>query len=238
MSLIDFIFGFTAETWAAIAQWVTAAIAVGAAWFAYQQVTQARRTAERVAQPDVVVYVDHNRSNWHYLDLIIKNFGQTPAYNVRLTLPPLARVPFTNQVTGEEVTNVWVPTSIAVLAPGQEWRTIWDDGEEIASYDGDLPSQFVGSVQFDGAMNPKKPSFTNPISLDTRMFWNTMYVRTEKARTAEKALYEISRTLKGYRKEHEGIWVYNMPADEERQYYVDLAARLKQREEHYKPKDD
>jgi hypothetical protein len=213
----------------AIAQALTVGVAGWALIYARGQVKEARETRERVAQPDVVVYVDHNQNDWQYIDLVIKNFGQTPAYNVRLTLPPLKRVPFENAMTGEEITEVWVPTSIAVLAPGQEWRTMWDDGEDIAEYEGELTSKFVGSVEFDDKMNADKPSFTNPISLDTRMFWNSMRVGTEKSRSAEKALYEISGTLKSYKKQHDGIWVSTVPGEEERQYYANLSAHLKER---------
>jgi len=63
-------------------------------------VREARETRERVAQPDVVVYVDHHAVR-RYLDLVIRNFGQTTAYNVRLTLPDLQMAPYTNQITGE-----------------------------------------------------------------------------------------------------------------------------------------
>lgn len=219
----------TAEAWSALAAWATVAIAIGAAWFAYQQVTEARKTREKVAQPDVVVYVDHNESDWQQIDLVIKNFGQTPAYNIRLTVPPLKRVPFTNQVTGEEVTEVFVPDTIAVLAPGQAWRTMWDDGQEMAHYEGPLPSKFVGSIAFDDKLIPDKESFVNPISLDTRMFWNSMRASTEKARSTEKALYKIADTLDGYKKEHGGMWLYVIPGDEERQYNANRAAHIKER---------
>lgn len=188
----------TAVAWDALASWITAIVAIAAASFGYQQVREARTTREKVAQPDVVVYVDHNENDWQYLDLVIKNFGQTPAYNVIPTLPPLKRVPFTNAVTGEEITEVFVPARIAVLAPGQEWRTMWDDGEDIANYENELPSNFVGSVEFDDEPIPRKKSFSNPVSLDTRMFWNSMRVSTEKANSSEKALYKIADALTGY----------------------------------------
>lgn len=219
----------TAEAWGALAAWATVAIAIGAAWFAYQQVTEARKTREKVAQPDVVVYVDHNESDWQQIDLVIKNFGQTPAYNIRLTLPPLKRVPFTNQVTGEEVTEVFIPDTIAVLAPGQEWRTMWDDGQEMAEYKGVLPSKFVGSIEFDDKLIADKESFSNPISLDTRIFWNSMHASTEKVRSTEKALYKIADTLDGYKNEHGGMWLYVIPGEEERQYNANRAAHLKER---------
>ena len=219
-----------ADTWAAWAQCVTALIAFGAAIFAYQQVKEARATRERVAQPDVVVYIERDPQNWHYMDLVIKNFGQTPAYNIRLTLPPLEVVPWENMVTGEQVTELWLPNGIAVLAPGQEWRTSWDSGIERAEYKGELKTQFVGRVDFDDKMNGGK-TYSNPVSLDANMFWNTLHVTTEKSRSSEKALYEIAGTLKGYTKQHSGVWVYTVPGGDERQYYEDLAAHLKARSE-------
>jgi hypothetical protein len=217
-----------ADAWAALAQWVTAAIALGAAVFAYFQVIEARRTRERVAQPDVVVFIDHNPVNWHYMDLVIKNLGQTPAYNIRIKLPPLQVVPFENESTGEQVTTHYVPTNIAVLAPGQEWRSAWESGIEIENYEGDLPSNYVGSVHFDDKMNADKPSFENPISLDINMFRDTHQISREKSRTVEKALYEISGTLKGYKRQHHGIWVYTVNGEDEYNYHRGNAERARQ----------
>jgi len=59
-----------ADAWAALAKWVTAAIAFGAALYARNQVSEARKTRESVAQPNVVVFVDHNRKNWQYMDFV------------------------------------------------------------------------------------------------------------------------------------------------------------------------
>ncbi|WP_231963449.1 hypothetical protein [Mycobacterium adipatum] len=209
----------TADTWAAWAQWATAIIAIGAAVFAYQQVKLARETRERVAQPDVVVYIDHNEVR-HYLDLVIKNFGQTTAYNIRLKLPPLRVAPFTNQITGEEVTHLWLPKTIAVLAPNQEWRTVWDSAVRREDYrkkhKESLASSFVGSVEFDDKMIADKPSYSNPISLDANMFYNTTWIRRNESKTAKDALYAIADTLRSYQREHHGVWVYTVPGDEER----------------------
>lgn len=225
----------TADAWAAWAQWATAVIALGAAIFAYQQVKVARETRDRVAQPDVVVYIEQNANDWHHMDLVIKNFGQTPAYNIRLTLPPLKLVPYENMVTGEQVDQLYVPKNIAVLAPGQEWRTVWDSGIDRREYEGELPTQFVGDVTFDDAVNPTRPSYCNPISLDTNMFLNMLRVTTEKSRSSEKALYKIADTLHGYTRQHKGIWTYSVPGGAERQYYADLTAELKARQQQHSP---
>lgn len=214
------------EAWSACAAWVTVVIAIGAAWFAYQQVTEARRTRERVAQPEVVVFIDHNAVNWHYMDIVIKNFGQTPAYNVRLTLPALEVVPYDNATTGERVTTLYVPTNIAVLAPGQEWRSAWESGIEIEDYDGELRSNYVGTVEFDDKVIADKPSFQNPISLDTNMFRDAHRISTEKSRTVEKALYEISGTLKGFTSRRRGIWVYTLNGEDEADHHRETSRPL------------
>lgn len=208
-----------ADAWAALAQWATAAIALGAAIFARDQVLEARKTRRRVAQPNVVVYVDLHRVRG-YIDLVIKNFGQTTAYNVRLKLQPL-QTSFSTNHRGEKIESLYVPETIAVLAPGQAWRTVWDSAVRRAKHKGTLQDQYVGHVYFDDKMLPDEPgksTYRNPISLDFKMFWNTTWITPRKSNTVENALYEIAGTLKSYGQEHGGVWVYTTPGHEEQQH--------------------
>jgi hypothetical protein len=212
-----------ADAWAALAQWVTAAIAFGAAIFAYQQVKEARKTRERVAQPEVIVFVDHHQVR-RYVDLVIKNFGQTTAYNIRITLKPLEVARYINQETGEEVRHLLIPKTIAVLAPGQEWRTVWDSVVRRENFPGKLVDQYGGFVDFDDRVDgPDKRSYRNPIALDIKMFWNMMWIERKKGKTVEDALYDIAGTLKSYHDDESGIWVYTVPGDEERQRRIEDA---------------
>jgi hypothetical protein len=189
-----------ADAWAALGTCVAAGFAgatvvIGglAAWFARGQVLEARRTRQRVAQPNVVVFADLSPDDWHYLDFVIKNFGETPAYAIKLTLPPLAVVPWDNLLTGEKVTSLYLPDSLVVLAPGQEWRTMWESGIRLQDYETkrklakenpqlnlpvepELQSVFVGRVDYlDADDNPHD----NPIYLDTKAFHNVMRVGKE-----------------------------------------------------------
>lgn len=228
-----------ADTWSALGQWATVLIGGGALWYARGQVNVARETRERVAQPEVVMYIDHNSVDWHHMDIVIKNFGQTPAYNVRVVgLPPLQVVPYENASTGERVTTLYVPNNIAVLAPGQEWRSAWESGIDIEEYDGELPTNYVGTVRFDDKMIADKDSFENPISLDINMFKNMHRISTEKSKTVEKALYEISGALKEYKRQHGGIWVYTVNGADERGYYEDMAERFRERKQRRHGKTD
>jgi hypothetical protein len=208
-----------ATFWAAVAAIAQAATVLVAGWaliYARGQVREARETRERVARPDVVVYVDHHAVR-RYMDLVVKNFGQTTAYNIRLILPPLKHVPFRSQITGEMVTNLPIPKSIAVLAPGQEWRTVWESAVRRGRYKGDkLQTQFVGAVEFDDRVVPTKPGYRNPVSLDIDMFWNTTWIERNETRTVKDALYDIAGTLKSYQDDSSGVWVYPLDGEEER----------------------
>lgn len=186
--LIDAVTSVRADAWAAIAQWVTVVIAGGAAWFAYRQVGEARRTREEVAQPNVVVFPDLNPVQFHYLDLVVKNFGQTPAYDITLDIEPLEHAPYESGITGEEVRFLYVPPKIAVLAPGQEWRTVWESGRRRSSYEivqkqspndprtPELKSSFNGTVRY---RDRDERTYENPVRLDIDTFRDSMQVKAK-----------------------------------------------------------
>ncbi|KKF03411.1 hypothetical protein [Mycolicibacterium obuense] len=209
----------SADTWtavAAVSQALTVIVAGWAALYARGQVREARETRERVAQPEVVVFVDHHQVR-RYVDLVIKNFGQTTAYNVRITLPPLEVARYVSEATGDEVRHVLMPTKIAVLAPGQEWRTVWDSVVRRENFKGELRDQYGGFVEFDDKIEDSgKRTYRNPIALDIRMFWNTMWIEQNKGQSVEKALYDIADTLAHYGRDGDGLWVYTEAADVER----------------------
>lgn len=107
-----------ASAWAA---WATFVIAAIAASFAYNQVKVARQTREEQAQPNVVMYTESTPSHWQFLDVVLKNFGTTPAYNVTVEIMPDLRESPAHE--GAEITKVPFPELILTLAPGQEIRT-------------------------------------------------------------------------------------------------------------------
>jgi hypothetical protein len=212
-----------ADTAAAWAQWVTAAIAGGAAWFAWGQVREARRTRERVAAPDVVAYIDPNPKNWQWFDFVVRNFGQTPAYNVRVDLPPLPIRPYLDPQTAKQITHLAIPTTIAVLAPGQEWRTLWDT---LIDREQGEQANFVGSVEFDETIISHKHPHRNPISLDTNMFLNTMrFAEDNTPKTIADNIEAVASVLQSYKTIHYGVWVYTVPGDQERQYRDEITAQ-------------
>ena len=104
--------------------WATAAVALGAAVIGLNQLREVRRTREEQAQPNVVLYTELNHAVKQFLEIVLKNFGTTPAYDVTVSItPPLKATP--NLLTGSALADVPIP-DFPILAPGQEWRTGWD----------------------------------------------------------------------------------------------------------------
>jgi hypothetical protein len=112
-----------------------------------EQANQAQKTRDEVAQPNVVMYAEPNPVDWQQLEVVIKNFGNTPAYDVAPTIePPLQSLP--NNLSNEEYYTIPIPPIIPVLAPGQEWRTFWDDAVERNEHEGKIRYDLAQIPQF------------------------------------------------------------------------------------------
>jgi hypothetical protein len=227
----------SADAWtavAALAQVATVGVAGWALIYARGQVREARETRERAAQPNVVAFTDHNPKNWQYLDFVVKNFGETPAYNIKLTMAPPDVSPYHNNITGEDVgvTKLYVPEHIAVLAPGQEWRTIWDSAIKRKEHADKLSDNDVtGHLTFWDKMNhdpDAKPPFCNTIWIDPKMFRNMLRLTSvEPAKQITDEIAKVAATLESYHEDKSGIWVYTLPGETERQRREEVQAELR-----------
>lgn len=235
----------TSDNWSAIGTWAAVGVAIIAAFFALRQVREARITRDEQAQPNVVMYSDPMQGDWQFLELVVRNFGQTPAYDVEISLDSTPQI--SPDYPGAEFTDVAIPRRIPILAPGQEWRALWDHA----------PSRFEvecishlhkGYVSFRGERKKRRhwyapwikdyDRFTSPVELDFNLLKDTRRVDMKTIHDVAKTLDnrlgkaidllgKISRTLEGYSgNDHEGIWIYPVNAQEEKRHRAeDRAAR-------------
>jgi hypothetical protein len=127
----------------ALAAWVAVMLGVIAAGFAWRQLNEARELRRAQAQPYVAVFAEEASPRSLAYDLVIKNFGNTAARDIRVEItPPLTR---SSQDTTEPQA-VDLPEIIPVLVPGQEWRTLWDISFRRLALD--LPSAHKVCVTF------------------------------------------------------------------------------------------
>ncbi|MBF6176214.1 hypothetical protein [Nocardia blacklockiae] len=235
----DRIFGMSADAWAASAGWTTAAIAVGAATFAAKQAKEARKTREAQAQPNVVMYTEPNSADWQDLDLVVKNFGATPASNVRLSFDPKPQV---SPNFGEKITDLIYPEVIPILAPWQEWRTSWDYAPDRFEVEG-LATLHKGLVTYEDS---RGRTYTTEAVLDWNTLKGTQKLQTKTihdvAKQIEKQnelLKSIAQSLGGFGNENSGVWVYAGDAAAEsqrrREKRVDRRRRLEKLDRQLRP---
>ncbi|MFI4977725.1 MAG: hypothetical protein ACHQC8_03470 [Solirubrobacterales bacterium] len=182
----------SASGWTALAGVGALALALGAALVAGWQLKEARTLRIERAQPYVAIFAEPSAAASWVFDLVIKNFGRTPATDVRVKIEPRLTRAGSNNGVGEVVE---LPDVIPILVPGQEWRTLWDT--QIARKDSALPSSHSASVRFSDAHGKRKYSFDFGLDWDSAARRDVVDVHG--LHDAAKALRGIDATLKAWK---------------------------------------
>ena len=233
-----------ADAVTAWAAWATVAIALGAAVVGLNQFREMRLTRQEQAQPNVVVYSEPNADVPQILEIIVKNFGTTPAYDVKVKVtPPLKSTP-NAQTYFQQIADVPIP-DFPILAPGQQWTTVWDSAVERINYMRKLQDEYdkrlwapcefkeralfprhEAVVTYTDSRNRK---YETRAVLDFDMREGTMFVDIKTIHDLTNSidklldkqndiLTDIHRRLAEFGTEHEGIWIYGTGDDDEREY--------------------
>ncbi|MCG5431935.1 hypothetical protein LV457_06480 [Mycobacterium sp. MYCO198283] len=147
----DELTGVRSGAWLALAAWLAVLLAVAAWLYAHRQIRRVHALNAAQAQPNVVMFMEPNAADWHVIELVVKNYGRTPAYDVTLHFdnpPTVVAYEDTYEGRQSEVVAVQLPDVIPVLAPGQEWRTVWDSAIDREQVGTAVASRFEGTVQF------------------------------------------------------------------------------------------
>ncbi len=242
----------TSGAWSAIAAWATFLVAAIAAGFAYFQVRVARQTREEQAQPNVVAFAESTPQHMQFLDIVIRNFGSTPAYNVTIeAFPEIRRTPDDQNEGSPSVVKF---SEISILAPNQEIRTLWDYAVEREEYMDalrenrdqktidsakfaalELRSRHEVVVRYEDSHGKK---YKVASTLDFDILRDTQFIKTytlhdltNRVEKQTEQIANIAGALNDFSKEHKGIWVYPSDAEAERQYWVHYRAQLKEQRE-------
>ena len=142
--------GVGSGTWLAIAVWLAVALGVAALIYAHFQLKRGRELTREETRPHVAVYMEPHASDWHIIELVVRNFGETAAYDVQFTwVNPPTVAQYENEHDGMvNIAELALPSTIASLAPGQEWRTIWDSSLSRAEMGGSIEWRFAGTLKY------------------------------------------------------------------------------------------
>jgi hypothetical protein len=143
--------------WVAIALWVIVILGLAALIYAHRQLKRSRELKLEVTRPHVAMYMEPHASDWHLIELVVRNFGETAAYDVQFAFvnPPTV-AQYENEHDGVvNIGELALPSTIPTLAPGQEWRTIWDSSLSRAELGGSIEWRFAGTVKYFDAPAPE-----------------------------------------------------------------------------------
>src|SRR6201991_3743658 len=97
------------------------------------------------------MFMEPSASDWHLVELVVKNFGRTPAYGVRFEFvnpPTVGKYESAYEDRYVDITPLNLPTEIPYLAPSQEWRIVWDSALDRKELGEAIASRFHGGVTY------------------------------------------------------------------------------------------
>lgn len=147
--------------WLAIAAWAALLLGVVVLLYTHRQVKKNRQLKTAQVRPQVAMYMEPHSSDWHVIELVVRNFGTTAAYDIKLDFvnPPTVAAYEDHEYDGPpEVAELDLPSELTFLAPGQEWRTVWDSAISREELGGNIRSRFDGTLTYFDKPRPERES--------------------------------------------------------------------------------
>ena len=166
-------------TWLAVAAWAAVALGVAVLIYANRQLKRNRELSAEQLRPHVTAFMERNGTDWHIVELVVRNFGNADAHDLRFAFfnwPTVAQYEHGVLDGMPEIVELQIPQEMPILAPGQEWRTVWDSDRDRAQLGDRIESRFVGSVTYydrpadDESRRNKRRTFQSKVILD----WNSL----------------------------------------------------------------
>jgi hypothetical protein len=136
--------------WLALGVWLAVLVGLAALIYVLRQRRQERDAALQQTRPYVAVYMESHAADWHLIELVVRNFGQTAAYDVEFDfVDPPTVAKYEDAHNGVvDIGELRLPYELPTLAPGQEWRTVWDSTLDRAQLGGAIEWKFEGAVTY------------------------------------------------------------------------------------------
>jgi hypothetical protein len=199
----------SAGAWIAIASWLAVAALIAALIYAWRQYQRVQDQNAELSQPNVAMFMEPNASDWHLVELVVKNFGRTPAYGIRFEFvnpPTVGKYEAAYEDRYVDITPLNLPAEIPYLAPSQEWRIVWDSALDRRELGESIASRFHGAVTYydrpkTGEKDKSRTKFRTSAVLD----WATLHpverlelLTTHDLARQEKQKLELLRHLLTY----------------------------------------
>jgi hypothetical protein len=170
----------SAGAWTALAAWLAVVVGVAALVYAWRQYQRAKAQTAELMQPNVAMFMEPSATDWHLVELVVKNFGRTPAYGIQFDFanpPTVGKYETAHEDRYVDITPVNLPVEIPYLAPSQEWRIVWDSALDRRELGDTIASRFDGAVIYydqpkaEGKRRQSRSQFRSTAVLD----WTTLH---------------------------------------------------------------
>ena len=176
--------GLGSGGWLAIAAWSALALGVLVLLYTNRQLKKNRQLKTEQIRPQVAMFMEPHAADWHVIELVVRNFGSTAAYNIKLDFsnhPTVAAYEAVHYDGVPAIAELDLPSELTYLAPGQEWRTVWDSAPSREELGGNIRSRFDGTLTYFDQPRPdreqgvskmwnKRVAFDTKVTLD----WATL----------------------------------------------------------------
>jgi hypothetical protein len=197
--------------WTALAAWLAVVVGIAALVYAWRQYQRAQQQTEELTQPNVAMFMEPSATDWHLIELVVKNFGRTPAFGIRFEFANPPTVGKYESAAYEDryvdITPLNLPAEIPYLAPSQEWRIVWDSALDRRELGEAIASRFDGAVTYyDQPKNSRGPKQSRRQFRSTAVLdWATLHpverlelLTTHDLARQEKQKLELLRSLLTY----------------------------------------
>ncbi|WP_110319559.1 hypothetical protein [Mycolicibacterium moriokaense] len=200
----------SAGAWTALAAWLAVAAGVAALVYAWRQYQRAKEQTAELMQPNVAMFMEPSASDWHLVELVVKNFGRTPAYGIRLDFanpPTVGKYESAYDDRYVDIAQLNLPAEIPYLAPTQEWRIVWDSALDRKELGESIASRFHGEVTYydEPKNNQKGKRARRQLKSSAVLDWGTLHpvermelLTTHDLARQEKQKLELLRNLLTY----------------------------------------
>lgn len=203
---------FGSSGWLVWSVWAALVLGVVALVFTNHQIQRNRQLAAQQTRPYVSMLMEPHVTDWHVIEVVVRNFGRTAAYDIRFAFPkPLTVAAYENASEGyADVVELQLPRELPSLAPGQEWRMVWDSALDRAEIGSSIESRFAGSVfYYDRPEQPHGWRFwqraRKPLETKVVLDWDALppvqrieLMTTHDLAKREKQKLELLRSLLTY----------------------------------------
>lgn len=210
----DDVTGLGSAGWLAIAAWGALILGVIVLVYANHQIKKNRLLKTEQIRPQVAMYMEPHAADWHVIELVVRNYGQTAAHDIGFDFanPPTVAAYEDHGYDGPpEVAELDLPSELPLLAPGQEWRTVWDSAISREELGGSIRSRFDGTLTYSDEPRPvggkksrawsRRQTFESKVCLD----WATLQpaqrlelLTTHDLAKREKQKLELLRNVLTY----------------------------------------